>query len=240
MDMKKETFADRLNLAMKESGVNQPTLAEAIGIRQPSVWKMTTGKTQNPRRLLEIARVLGVRPEWLSKGEGPMHENGSDTEPTNIKESRLKAVVWEDVEQDRDEFVTVPLLNVVLSAGNGNCQVEESEEFSLIFRRYYLSKIGVPESAAKLVRVTGNSMEPTLHDGDVVGVNTQDTTIRDGKTYAICQADLLRVKTLIATPTTVIIRSINRDEYPDEVMSREEFQQNVRVIGKVFWSSHSW
>ncbi|MCG8707890.1 helix-turn-helix transcriptional regulator [Brenneria sp. 4F2] len=173
---------------------------------------------------------------WLAK-RGP---HDGDAEPTNIKESRLKAVVWEDVEQDRDEFVTVPLLNVSLSAGNGSCEVEELSEFSLVFRRYYLSKMGVPESAAKLVRLAGTSMEPTLHDGDVVGVNTQGTTIRDEKTYAICQADLLRVKTLIATPTTVIIRSINRDEYPDEVVPREEFQQDVRVIGKVFWSSHSW
>ena len=51
--------------------------------------------------------------------------------------------------------------------------------------------MGVSERSANLVRVVGQSMEPTLHDGDVVGVNTQDTTIRDGKTYAICQSDLL-------------------------------------------------
>ncbi|MEI7002762.1 phage repressor protein [Pectobacterium parmentieri] len=75
--MKKETFADRLNLAMRESGVNQPTLAEAIGIKQPSVWKMTTGKTQNPRKLLEISKVLNVRPEWLSSGEEPMRADDS-------------------------------------------------------------------------------------------------------------------------------------------------------------------
>ncbi|UCQ55897.1 hypothetical protein DCF75_08820 [Edwardsiella tarda] len=132
------------------------------------------------------------------------------------------------------------MLNVALSAGSGSCELEESSEYALAFRRYYLHKMGVPEKAAKLVKVRGQSMEPTLHDGDVVGVNTLDTTIRDGKTYAICQSDLLRVKTLIATPSSVIIRSINRDEYPDEVIDRETFKKNVTVIGRVFWSSHSW
>nr|WP_031615403.1 helix-turn-helix transcriptional regulator [Salmonella enterica] len=189
--------------------------------------------------MVELANALKVRPEWLSSGVGEMrYQEGP--EPSNIRESSLKATVWEDMNRDSEEFVEIPLLNVSLSAGNGSCELEESSDFALVFRRYYLKKMGVSESAAKLVRVSGQSMEPTLNDGDVVGVNTQDTAIRDGKTYAICQSDLLRVKTLIATPTSVIIRSINRDEYPDEVLDREDFQKNVRVIGRVFWSSHSW
>lgn len=189
--------------------------------------------------MVELANALKVRPEWLSSGVGDMRYP-EGPEPSNIRESSLKATIWEDMNRDSEEFVEIPLLNVSLSAGNGSCELEESSDFALVFRRYYLKKMGVPESAAKLVRVSGQSMEPTLNDGDVVGVNTQDTTIRDGKTYAICQSDLLRVKTLIATPTSVIIRSINREEYPDEVLEREDFHKNVRVIGRVFWSSHSW
>lgn len=238
------TFADRLNAAMKEAGFTQASLADAVGMAQPSVWKLTSGITKNTRKLYEISRVLGVRPEWLSSGDGPMRGEGQQPikmEGSNIRESSLSATVWEDMDHGgKDDFVEIPLLNVSLAAGDGSCEVEESSEFALVFRRYYLKKMGVPESAARLVRVTGRSMEPTLNDGDVVGVNTQETTIRDGKTYAICQADLLRVKTLIALPDSIIIRSINRSEYPDEVVSREEFLRDVRVIGKVFWSSHSW
>ncbi|EAA6691744.1 helix-turn-helix transcriptional regulator [Salmonella enterica subsp. enterica serovar Kottbus] len=224
---------------MSASGLSQAQLAEMVGISQPAIQKMSSGKTSGTRKMVELANALKVRPEWLSSGVGEMrYQEGP--EPSNIRESSLKATVWEDMNRDSEEFVEIPLLNVSLSAGNGSCELEESSDFALVFRRYYLKKMGVSESAAKLVRVSGQSMEPTLNDGDVVGVNTQDTAIRDGKTYAICQSDLLRVKTLIATPTSVIIRSINRDEYPDEVLDREDFQKNVRVIGRVFWSSHSW
>ncbi|EPT6136281.1 XRE family transcriptional regulator [Salmonella enterica subsp. enterica serovar Newport] len=234
-----KTFADRLNAAMSASGLSQAQLAEMVGISQPAIQKMSSGKTSGTRKMVELANALKVRPEWLSSGVGEMrYQEGP--EPSNIRESSLKATIWEDMNRDSEEFVEIPLLNVSLSAGNGSCELEESSDFALVFRRYYLKKMGVSESAAKLVRVSGQSMEPTLNDGDVVGVNTQDTAIRDGKTYAICQSDLLRVKTLIATPTSVIIRSINRDEYPDEVLDREDFQKNVRVIGRVFWSSHSW
>lgn len=228
-------FSERLDLAMKQAGFTQGKLAKAVDMAQSSVNKLLNG-ANGSRKTVEIAKVLGVRAEWLSTGEGPQR----NLEPSNIRDTSLKASVWEDMEKDEDEFVEIPLLNVSLSAGDGSCELEESSEFALVFRRYYLKRMGVPESAAKLVKVSGQSMEPMLNDGDIVGINIQETAIRDGKTYAICQSDLLRVKTLIATPDTVIIRSLNRDEYPDEVVPRSEFNRNVRVIGKVFWSSHSW
>ncbi|KGT91263.1 transcriptional regulator [Erwinia typographi] len=228
-------FSERLDLAMRQAGYTQGKLAKAVNMAQSSVNKLLNGASGS-RKTVEIAKALGVSPEWLSTGAGEM----AKTEPSNIRETSLKAAIWEEMDRDEDEFVEIPLLNVALSAGDGSCELEESSDFALVFRRYYLKRMGVPESAAKLVRVSGQSMEPMLNDGDVVGINLQETSIRDGKTYAICQADLLRVKTLIATPESVIIRSLNRDEYPDEVVPRSDFNRNVRIIGKVFWSSHSW
>lgn len=232
----KTNLAERLKKARTARGLSQKALGEAVGVSQAAIQKIESGKARETTKLIDLAIALKVNPGWLSTGDG---ESGV-AEPSNIRESSLKAMVWEDMNKDENEFVELPLLNVSLSAGDGSCELEESSDFVLVFPRYYLKKIGVPEKAAKLVRVSGQSMEPTLHDGDVVGVNMQDNTIRDGKTYAICQSDLLRVKTLIATPSSVIIRSINRDEYPDEVMDREDFHKTVRVIGKVFWSSHTW
>ena len=232
----KTNLAERLKKARTARGLSQKALGEAVGVSQAAIQKIESGKARETTKLIDLAIALKVNPGWLSTGDG---ESGI-AEPSNIRESSLKAMVWEDMNKDGDEFVEIPLLNVSLAAGDGSCELEESSDFALVFRRYYLKKIGVPERAAKLVRVRGQSMEPTLHDGDVVGVNMQDNVIRDGKTYAICQSDLLRVKTLIATPSSVIIRSINREEYPDEVLDRDEFTKTVRVIGKVFWSSHSW
>lgn len=236
-------FSERLHEAMQAAGYTQGALAKAVGMAQSSVNKLLNG-AQGSRKTVEIAQVLGVRPEWLSAGTGDMRtdgDRGPNPNYSTIRNTRLKVAVWDDMDEDsRADFVEIPLLDVSLSAGHGCIAIEESSEFSLTFRRHYLKKMGVSESSARLVRVMGRSMEPTLNDGDIVGINTQDTEIRDGKTYAICQADLLRVKILIATPDSVIIRSINREEYPDEVVSREHFQENVRVIGKVFWSAHSW
>ncbi|UBX30865.1 hypothetical protein LDL57_16580 (plasmid) [Arsenophonus apicola] len=91
-------------------------------------------------------------------------------------------------------------LDVKLSAGNGSYETDERSKICLLFRRYSLKKMGVHPQSARLVRISGNSMEPALNDGDVVGINTDKTSIEDGKTYAISHDDVLRVKTLISAP----------------------------------------
>ncbi|MOA47150.1 HTH-type transcriptional regulator PrtR [compost metagenome] len=84
-------------------------------------------------------------------------------------------------------------------------------------------------------------MEPRLSDGDVVGINTDDTRIRDGKAYGIRHGDLLRVKYLIEQPGGgVIILSMNREEFQDENLTYQQRREQLVVLGRVFWSSSTW
>lgn len=162
---------------------------------------------------------------------------------SEIASTRKKISVWEEIDKNddsSDKFVEIPLLNVKLSAGSGSCELDEDSEFAIVFSKYSLHNMGVSPLSAKLVRVSGTSMEPALNNGDIVGININKTSIEDGKTYAICHDDVLRIKTLISAPGKIVIRSFNREEYPDEVMSLSEFRECIRVIGQVFWSSHIW
>lgn len=74
-DMKSETLAERLKLAMDEAGMSQAQLAEAVGIAQPSIFKILSGRTQSSGYIVNISKALGVRPEWLALNEGPMRKN---------------------------------------------------------------------------------------------------------------------------------------------------------------------
>lgn len=240
------SIAERVRIRRTEFGWTQAQLANRTGTSQQAIQQLENGETKRPRYLPELSVALKCSLQWLlTGGEGyPADKDRGIAvrkEEVNIRDTHLETELWENMtSHDKDEFVEIPLLKVSLAAGDGNYGVEESSNFSLIFHCYYLRKMGVHASTARLVRVTGRSMEPILNDGDVVAINTQDTTIQDGKTYALCQADLLRVKTLILTPNSVIIRSINREEYPDEVMTRDEFYNHVKILGKIFWSSHNW
>ncbi|EPK6502076.1 helix-turn-helix domain-containing protein [Klebsiella aerogenes] len=67
-----KTLSERLEIAMRAGGFSQASLAEAAGVSQPTVWKIASGKTQSSAKIVDLAKALNVRPEWLANGQGEM------------------------------------------------------------------------------------------------------------------------------------------------------------------------
>lgn len=135
--------------------------------------------------------------------------------------------------QDPDAVFIPFKKEIELAAGPGTFEVEDSNGFNLAFSRASLRRIGVKIENAYCYTVAGDSMEPMLPDGCAIGVDYGSTEIRDGKVYAIEHGGIFRVKILIMLPNgRVRLRSVNRD-YDDEDVPLDE----IRVLGKVFWSS---
>lgn len=242
-------FAARLNAAMQKTGATISDLMVMAGVTYEMARRYTKG-TARPRedKLLLIAKGLGISPSKLAYDESnavslenaQTEKNQTPIEP-NAVESSLTPVVWDDEDQDSDEFFSVPLLNIELAAGDGAAVLVEREKYKLPFRRHTLRKQNVDPAGAKVVRIIGNSMTPILSNGDVVGVDVTKTDIIDGDTYAIRDGDLLRVKILISRPDGgVTIRSFNDKDYPDECLSKQEKNERIIVIGRVWWSSKLW
>lgn len=61
-------FSERLAQAMENAGYTQGRLAKEVDMAQSSVNKLLKN-AKGSRKTVEIASVLGVRPEWLSTGE---------------------------------------------------------------------------------------------------------------------------------------------------------------------------
>ena len=226
------TLAERLKIAREKKGMSQAQLAELIGLSQQSVAKIENGDTLQPRKIKDIAKALGVPQKWLQLG---IEENGS-----------LSDFVVEELEEaklDPEVFANIPVLDIELSAGNG-CEAEivESVVDSFPLRRFDLRKAGVSPAKARIVKIWGNSLLPVLNNGDHVAVDlSQSNPIRDGDLYAVRDGVLLRVKVLINQPDGgLILRSFNKEEYPDEVLNFDERRTRIHVIGRVFWSSRSW
>lgn len=64
-----ETLAERIKARMKELKLTQESLARAVGLTQPGVFKLTSGKQPTTTKILELAQALRVTPEWLLTGE---------------------------------------------------------------------------------------------------------------------------------------------------------------------------
>lgn len=248
---------NRIKQARKYSRLSQKELAEKIGITQPSLSELETGKSQSTSYIASIARACGVDAFWLESGKGTMlsqaghtntlREHAGTYQTTNDDDctdpslltypEMLPISAWDDTTPLAEDETEVPFLREVeLAAGSGKYAIEESHvKTKLRFGKSTLRNKGINPQNIVCVTVKGNSMEPVILDGATVGVDTNSQAIVDGKIYAIAiDGELLRVKLLYRLPNgQVRIRSYNRDEYEDEIYDL----QDIKVIGRVFWYS---
>ncbi|WP_159336683.1 XRE family transcriptional regulator [Erwinia rhapontici] len=180
------TFSERLALAMKEGDITQGALAEAVGMAQPSVWKLVSGGAKGSKRSVDIARVLGVRPEWLSSGDGPMRLDGQ--EPV-----RLEAA-------SKDGIYRVDVLDLKVSAGPGRYMLSDVVEVlhAIEFTSEHARSLFGNRAAddVKVMTVDGDSMSPTVNSGDRLFF---DVSVRDFRTdgvYAFVYGKTFHVKRL--------------------------------------------
>ncbi|HBA32901.1 MAG TPA: hypothetical protein DCZ12_02050 [Gammaproteobacteria bacterium] len=67
-------FGTRLKSAIKNAGMTQNSLADALGIKQQSVQYLCSGKARTSKHILDIGRILNVSPEWLINGQTAAEE----------------------------------------------------------------------------------------------------------------------------------------------------------------------
>ena len=240
--MEKMTFSERLNLAMKESGFTQGALAEAVGMAQPSVWKLVSGGAKGSKKTVQIAKVRGVRPEWLADGIEPMKDDGvvphdpRSTIPPEKEWGRVDA--WDSNTPLPDDEVEVPFLkDIELAAGDGSYCNEDYNGYKIRFSKSTLRRVGAQAENVVCFPARGKSMEPVIPDGTTVAIDCGNKKINDGDLYAISTDGMKRIKQLYRRPGGIIvIRSFNREEYRDE----EVLEPNIEIIGRMFWSSTLW
>lgn len=169
--------------------------------------------------------------------------SGPDPEPTPAPvQSNAELIgmmsAWDNKTPLGDDEVAIPLYKEVeLAAGGGATEVIEVPGRLLRFAKSTLREAGVQEANAVCATIKGRSMERLIMDGATIGIDTGTKHIEDGEIYAFDQDGMLRVKWLYRLPGGgVRVRSENDDEFPDEVLTPEQFA-SIRMLGWVFWWS---
>lgn len=252
-DETRKAEAMRLKAIFQDRKRNDPTLTQdkiadlCEWSGQSVVSQYLNGRIPlNISALIKFANVLGfsldeVSPRLAAIAEMPRLRNSQEHQKTSASTDwEMHPIeVWDDDTPLGPEEVELPFFKEVeLSAGKGSEVMLETNGRKLRFGKRTLKRKSIDPAAAGCVPVTGNSMEPVLPDGSTVGVDTANTTIQDGKMYAIDHDGQLRVKLLYRLPGSGLrLRSYNTDEHPDERYDGGYVEQHIRVIGKVFWYS---
>jgi phage repressor protein C with HTH and peptisase S24 domain len=171
----------------------------------------------------EIEHKLGLETGWLDREDGL-----EDILP--IRRGVVAGVRAET------EFVEVRRRRVMLAAGSGEMVFEEEHSPPLGFRRDWLQKNNLDPDKLVVAYAKGDSMEPRIHDGDTLLIDTNQTNIQSGCVYAIRVGDELKVKSLHRLTVGVLIESTNKT-YPSETLRLEEAEASLHIIGRVVWVS---
>lgn len=183
-----------------------------------------------PRRLNEedrrrLADYLGVSEEVLGANSGRVNR---------LNRQGARDPGGSGLSEAASDYVLIPRYDVRASAGDGTHPDHETAETALAFQARWARQIssgGI--GALSVIRVEGDSMLPTLADGDHILLDTADcTSLRDG-IYVLRVDDALHVKRLSVHPATK--RLTIASDNPAYASWSDCDPDQVTIIGRVVW-----
>lgn len=210
-----------LDALIRSRGEDYATLSRMLG-RNPAYIQQYI-KRGTPRRLGEeerrtLARYFGVPEATLG---------GPDTAaPVALPAEQVGA-------RDRVDLILVPWLAVGASAGPGAHAEDERTRGRMPFPASWLRQVGSSPAALSMIKVAGDSMLPTLGDGDDILVDGGDgpEQLRDG-IYVLRIDDALQVKRIAVRPDGGLDVLSDNGHYPGWPNIDAD---RVSIVGRVVW-----
>ena len=228
-----QTTSDRINQRMRDLGLQHKDLVAATGASKGTVTNWING-VNNPtgKRLVQLAQALKTTSSWLLTGN-------STPEFTQVEP-------WDSNTPLDDDEVEIPFFkDFSFACGGGSIgEAIANETRKLRMSKATLRNLSIMKENAVAATAIGDSMSPTIKDGDTIHVDLGRRNIKDGKIFAICLGGLFYCKRLYNLPLGgVRIVSDNSVEFPEIQLSAQEIiDQQLEVIGWVWQISslESW
>lgn len=214
----KSRFAEQIISRMKNviGAEMDKEVAGYFGIKQASVHNWRKRGTIPYDQCVEMALREDVSMDWLVLGKGDSGQISEALEGYCVD----------------NEYTEVPLYDVEASAGSGSFFQNENIIGHRKFSNDWLTQEGLNKATLALIRVAGDSMDGTLHDGDTVLIDLSKRK-PDG-VFALRFGDSLRIKRLQRMTDGSLRVSSDNEMYREEVVHPENLDQ-VEIIGLCHW-----
>ena len=133
------------------------------------------------------------------------------------------------------ELALVPILDVEASAGHGALAEMESKSSQFGFDEKWLGRLTSSKASnLSIIGVLGDSMEPTLHDGDEVMIDLADgqARLRDG-IYVLRMDDMLSIKRIAIEPQGKRVSVLSDNPTFPSWPGLEK--RALNIVGRVLW-----
>ena len=187
---------ERLTKARQHSGITQAGLALALGPRYDQTMVSHVEAGRKGLRLdgaIRAAEVLGVSLDYLTGlSDDPTPATQLSEQLSVYAPAHLKKRGASDAAIYRD----IPVLEIAAAAGGGATVLDETPVGRISFQQDWLNRNDINALQSVIIKVQGESMEPTLPAGCSVLVDRSRRERQDGCVYVLRTEDGLVVKRL--------------------------------------------
>jgi len=210
----------RLVALAAERGVSLAALSGLLG--RNAAYLQQFVRKGSPRKLEENDRRTLAEFFGVDEGElgAPPRETVLTVSGTGGAGQSARTADWADI----------PRLPLGASAGPGTMAQDLAPTDRLRFSGRWLRQQGLEPGMLSVIEVEGDSMDPTLRDGDEILVDRSARPMRSGL-HVIRLDDVLLVKRLEPGPAGTLRIISDNPAYP----SMERARTDVAVIGRVVW-----
>lgn len=225
-DEKSKTVKDRLRDEIEKALVQKGLSARQVSLEVVGhdglIRDLRAGRSLGADRVAALAEVLDLEFYF-----GPRRDSG----PVEV------------IDKDA-EYAHIPVHDVFLAAGAGATNDAEEIVDALAFRRDWLRRIGLDPSKAAIARARGDSMQPSIWDGDLLLIDRNRTMPpmpakadrpKRMPVFALLHDGEAKVKRLhLIDKGLAMLLSDNPDHQPCLVTP-----ESLQIIGKVVWWGHT-
>lgn len=250
-------FSERLKNLISDESVHG--FAKRSGISDSVMRKYLSGEaTPGIDKALSMAESLGVSVGWLITGRGPKDPSvvyaGEEREPIKNRQMlALGAYGHQDREIDLDTSPyergitrsstpplgngaskSIPMVNVAASAGHGALIYDEDHTEIVSFSQEWLHQQRLSPNELFIVPTIGESMEPTIHSGDLLLCSQAEHHKKAGDGVYVVRLDgnILVKRTQVLPGKKIKVSSDNANQFsPYEIELNDGI--DFAVIGKV-------
>jgi len=214
------SLGDRIEQRLRDKGWSQAELARRIGVKSTSIWKLVSGHAQGSKYLHQIARELDTTPEYLT-GET------DDPSPAAMNDRRL---AWKGSPGEPGDAVEVNEIDLRYGLGGTYLDSPVEAERRTFSRAWLRNFTDSPPDMLVWTKGQGNSMAPTIEDGEVVLLDLAQKTVNMADLiWAFAFGEVGMIKRLRPMPDgSVKILSDNASVPPDTAHDDE-----LHLVGRV-------
>lgn len=223
-------LGNRLKAARKAAKMSQATLAKLAGVSQGLISDIENNVYTTSVHVPKLAHVLGVDAIYLSEGISKWKVVSVSKDETD---ESIKLVGFVNT----DKSIRIPILAATASAGKSSNAVESERVIEVLsVNKDWAERVLRPASGTNnlgFIHAIGDSMHPTFNDGDILMVDTGDTTVTADKIYVIEAHERLFIKRVRQRIDGMF--EISSDNPAVKTVDVLTADQPVKIKGRVIW-----